>query len=92
MKKKIGLFLLQGNAPSHNAATVKQVLLNRKVAVLHHPPYLPDLALANYFVFLKFKFALKGQHFQSITEIQDAVTGELNSILKVTCLEWITIT
>jgi len=37
-------FLLHDNAPSHNAAIVKKFLVNRNVAVLHHPPYSPDLA------------------------------------------------
>jgi len=43
-------FLLHDNEPSHNAAIVKKFLKNRNVAV-HHPPYLPDLAPADYFLF-----------------------------------------
>ena len=46
-------FLLHDNAPSHNAETVKKFLANRKVAVLHHSPYSPDLAPADYFIFSK---------------------------------------
>jgi hypothetical protein len=88
-KKSKGQFVLHGNAPSHNAATMKQVLANRKVAVLHHPTYLPEPALVNYFVFPKLKSALQGWHFQSITEIRDVVTGELKSSLKVSFQEWI---
>ena len=42
-------FLLHDNAPSHNAAILKKFLANRNVAVLHHPPYSPDLASANTF-------------------------------------------
>ena len=74
-------FLLHDNVPSHNA-TVKKFLANRNVAVLHHPPYSPDLAPANYFLFPKLKFSLKGRHFQTVEEIQCAVTRELNSISK----------
>jgi len=73
-------FLLRDNAPSHNAATVKKFLANRNVAVLHHPPYSPDLAPADYFLFPKFKFPLKGRHFQTLEEIQCAVIRELNNI------------
>ena len=40
-------FLLHDNAPSHNATIVKQFLAQRKVAVLDHPLYSPDLALAD---------------------------------------------
>jgi len=42
-------FLLYDNAPSHNAIIVKQFLAQRKVTVLDHPPYSPDLARADYF-------------------------------------------
>ena len=54
-------------------------LANRKVAVLHYPPYLPDLASADYFLFPKLKFSLKGRHFQTVEEINCAVTRELNN-------------
>jgi len=57
--------LLHDNAPSHNAAIVKTFLANRNVAVLHRPPYSPDLAPADYFLFPKLKFSLKGRHFQN---------------------------
>jgi len=42
-------FLLHDNAPSHNATIGKQFLAQRKVTVLDHPPYSPDLAPADYF-------------------------------------------
>jgi len=80
-------FLLHNNAPSHNAAIVKKFLVNRNVAVLHHPPYTPDLAPADYFLFPKLKFSLKGQRFQTVEEIQSAVTRELNNISKTAFLE-----
>jgi hypothetical protein len=79
-------FILYDNAPSHNAAIVKMFLANRNVAVFHHPPYLPDLAPADYLLFPKLKFPLKGRHFQTLEEIQFAVTTELN-ILKTAFLE-----
>jgi len=84
------LFLFHDNAPSHNAAIVKKFLANRNVAVLHHPPYSPDLAPADYFLFPTFKFPLKGWHFQTVEEIQCAVTRELNNISKTAFLEGMT--
>jgi transposase len=48
-------FLLHENAPSHNATIVKQFLAQWKVTVLDHPPYSPDLAPADYFLFRKVK-------------------------------------
>ena len=72
-----------------NAATVKKFLTNRNVAVLHHPPYSPDLAPADYFLYPRFKFSLKGRHFQTVEEIQCAVTWELNIITETAFLEGI---
>ena len=48
-------FFFHDNAPPHNAATVKKFLANRNVAILQNPPYSPDLAPADYFLFPKFK-------------------------------------
>jgi len=81
-------FLLHDNAPSHNAAIVKKFLANRNVAVLHHPPYSPDLAPPDYFLFPKLKFSLRGRNFETVVEIQCAVTRELNNISKTAFLEW----
>jgi len=80
-------FLLPDNAPSCNSAVVKKFLANRNVAVLHRPPYLPDLAPAYYFLFPKLKFSLKGWHFQTVEEIQCTVTREFNNISKTAFLE-----
>jgi len=67
--------------PSHNTAIVKKFLANRNVAVLHNPPYSPDLAPADYIVFSKLKFSLKWWHFQTVEGIQCAVTRELQKLL-----------
>ena len=83
----MSVFLLHDNAPSHNAAIVKKFLENRNVAVLHHPPDSPDLAPADYFLFPKLKFSLKERHFQTVKEIQCAMTRELNNISKTAFLE-----
>jgi hypothetical protein len=60
-----------------------------KVAVFHYAPYLPDFVSAAYFLFPTVRFALKGQHIQSIMEIQGAVTRKLTSILEGAFLEGI---
>jgi len=73
---------LYDNAPSHNATIVKQFLAQRKVTVLDHPPYSPDLAPADYFLFPKVKSHLKERLFDLILEIQKAVTSTLNAIAK----------
>jgi len=75
-------FLLYDHAPSHNATVVKQFLAQRKVTVLDHPMYSPDLAPADYFLFPKVKSHLKGRLFDSILDIQKAVTSTLNTTAK----------
>ena len=75
-------FLLHDNAPSHNATIVKQFLAQRKMAVLDHPPYSPVLAPADYFLFPKVKSHLKWRLFDSISDIQKAMTSTLNTNAK----------
>jgi len=65
-----------------NATIVKQFLAQRKAHVLDHPPYSPDLAPADYFLFPKVKSHLKGRLCDSIWDIQTAVTSTLNTTAK----------
>jgi histone-lysine N-methyltransferase SETMAR len=68
--------LHQDNAPAHNALSVKQFLADKRIPVLEHPPYSPDLAPCDFYLFPKVKSALKGTHFQSVEEVK-AKTAEL---------------
>jgi transposase len=47
---------------------------------MHHPPYSPDLAPCDYWLFPKLKNALKGQRFSDIPDIQCNVTTLLRDI------------
>jgi len=77
-----GDWLILHNTPSHNATIIKQLLAQQNVTVLHHPPYLTDLAPADYFLFPKVKSHLKRCLFDSISDIQKAVTSTINTIAK----------
>jgi hypothetical protein len=55
-------------------------LAKRKVTVLDHPPYSPDLAPADYFFVPKSEIPL--HLFDSISDIQKAVTSTLNTTAK----------
>ena len=48
------------NAPAHSALTIRQFLASRQVSTLDHPPYSPDLAPSDFFLFPKLKGVLKG--------------------------------
>ena len=75
-------FLLHDNALSHNATIVKQFLAQQKVTVLDHRPYSPDLAPPDYVWFPEVKSHLNEQLFDSISDIQKAVTSTLNTTAK----------
>jgi hypothetical protein len=46
-----------------------QFLAKHKMAVIPHPPYSPDLAPCDFFLFPKMKLKLKGRRFDAIEEI-----------------------
>ena len=48
------------NAPVHTAALVKSWLTAKAFTVLEHPPYSPDLAPADFFLFRRVKEELSG--------------------------------
>jgi hypothetical protein len=53
-------FLHWDNAPVHTAATITDWLAARRVKMIEHPPYLPDLAPADFFLLPKVKNYLAG--------------------------------
>jgi hypothetical protein len=56
--------------PSHTSVFTQQFLAKHKMAIIRHPPYSPDLAPCDFFVFPKMKFKLKGRRFDTTEEIQ----------------------
>ena len=45
-----------------------------------HPPYTPDLAPCDFYLFPKIKYALKGTRFDSVDAVKAKATQLLNSI------------
>ena len=68
--------LHQDNAPAHNILFMKQLLANRNITVLEHPPCSPDLAPCNFYLFPKIKSALKGTHFVSVRKCESKSCGD----------------
>ena len=56
-----GVLFLQDNAPPHKAGKTMDVLKNLGFQCIDHPPYSPDLAPSDYFLFPNLKKALKGR-------------------------------
>jgi hypothetical protein len=68
------------NAPSHTSFAVREFLAHNKITTPPHPPYSPDLAPCDFFLFPKLKIHLKGHHFGTVKYVQAAATRSLNNI------------
>lgn len=87
--KTNGIFLHMDNARPH---LVYKKLNELGIKRLDHPPYSPDLAPSDFFLFGFLKKLLEGEEFNSANELFDRVTEILNgiskSILKSVYDEW----
>jgi len=72
--------LHHNNAPAHTALSIRQFLVKKNIPVLPHPPYSPDLAPCDFYLFPKLKSKLKGYHFCTMENMQKIVTDELHTL------------
>nr|CAH7723476.1 unnamed protein product [Callosobruchus chinensis] len=70
----------QDNAPAHNALSVKQFLAKKSIPVLEHPPYSPDLAPCDFYLFPKIKSSLKGTRFESVEDVKEKTADLLKRL------------
>jgi histone-lysine N-methyltransferase SETMAR len=68
------MLLLQDNAPVYMSAKSQAVIQQCGFQQLNHPPYSPDLAPSDYFLFRVTKKFLRVKRFSSDEEIKEAVT------------------
>ncbi|KAF6288416.1 hypothetical protein mRhiFer1_009149 [Rhinolophus ferrumequinum] len=68
------------NAPAHTALSVREFLASKQITVLEHPPYSPDLAPIDFFLYPKIKEILKGKHFDDIQDIKGNTMTALMAI------------
>ena len=57
------------NAPVNTALPIREFLAKKNIPVLPHPPYSPDLAPCDFYLFPKSKTKLKGNHFGTMENI-----------------------
>jgi len=50
--------------------------------VCPHPPYSPDLAPCDFWLFPKVKMTMKGKRFEPIQDIEAATTAQLKTLMK----------
>jgi hypothetical protein len=81
-----GTWLLHhDNAPCHAAPSVREFLAKHSIPVVPHPPYLPDLAPCDFFLFPRLKSTMKWKRFQDLAYIQLNSTRQLHAIPKQAC-------
>ncbi|XP_069695925.1 uncharacterized protein [Periplaneta americana] len=57
-----------------------QFLAQKMIPILEQPPYSPDVAPADFFLFPRLKAAMKGERFADVNAIKNRVTAVLRSI------------
>jgi len=77
-----GFILHYDSAPSHTSLLVWQFLSNKNITMFPYPPYSPDLAPCNFWLFPKVKMTMKGKRFESIQDIMLATTAQLRTLTK----------
>ena len=72
-KLAAGVLLLQDNALSHTSQVATVTARECGFEPLPHPPYSPDLAPSDYFLFPKLKSFLRGKVFETDNDVMCAV-------------------
>jgi histone-lysine N-methyltransferase SETMAR len=68
-----GILLLQDNAPVHTAQVAKRAVRDMGFEELNHPPYSPDLAPSDFYLFKDLKKVLRGRRFSGEEDMKSAV-------------------
>ncbi|KYN13102.1 hypothetical protein ALC57_14709, partial [Trachymyrmex cornetzi] len=80
--KENSWILHHDNAPAHTSLLVSSFLAKHDTIIMPQPPYSPDLAPCDFFLFPKLKRPMKGRRFATIEEIKAASLEELKAIPK----------
>ena len=70
------------NAPAHSSLLVRNFLSKNNTVIMPQPPYSPDLATCDFFLFPILKRPMKGRRFATIEEIKTESLRELKDIPK----------
>lgn len=70
-----GVLLLHDNAPVHKSRVAMAALYHCGFEMLNHPPYSPDLAPCDYYLFPKLKKELRGKKFSNDEEVKSAISA-----------------
>ena len=70
----------QDNAPVYNSILVTDYLTKMGIKTVPQPPYSPDLAPCDFWLFPKLKKKLRGCRYKTIEEMKEAVTKVINTL------------
>lgn len=76
-KLRVGVLFHQDNAPAHKAAVAMAAIQETGFELLEHPPYSPDLAPSDFYLFPRLKEHLRGKKFDDDSEVMTAVEAFL---------------
>ena len=71
-KVRAGLVLHMDNAPAHTSHVAQAASRESGIELLPHPPYSPDLAPSDYWLFPNLKKTLKGRRFKDTSDVIEA--------------------
>uniref|UniRef100_A0A8D2J316 Mos1 transposase HTH domain-containing protein n=1 Tax=Varanus komodoensis TaxID=61221 RepID=A0A8D2J316_VARKO len=74
-KLTAGVLLLHDNAPVHTARVSKAAVRDCGFEEINHPPYSPDLAPSDYYLFSNLKKDLRGKRFSDDEELKAAINA-----------------
>lgn len=74
-----GVLLLHDNAPVHTCHVATAAIHRCGFEKLNHPPYSPDLAPSDYYLFPKMKKELRGKKFGDDEEVKSAISAYFDS-------------
>lgn len=80
-----GMMLHHDNASSHSSLRTKAFIQESGIETLPHPPYSPDLAPCDFFLFPTIKDKIKGKYFSSAKE---AVAAYESAIFDLSDEDW----
>ena len=71
-----GVLLLQDNAPAHTSQVAMTAATECGFEILPHPPYSPDMAPSDVYLFPKLKSHIRGTQFKSNKYIINEYLGD----------------
>ena len=86
--EKTPAFVAKQFLTAHTSLLIRDFLDKNNIVIVSQPPYSPDLASCDFFLFQKLKKPMKGRRFATIEEIKTASLEELKAIQKSAFQKW----